>query len=40
MSFVIEDVEDYVQYGLDDLACTIDLKAGERSWQNTCLIMG
>lgn len=32
-SFVIEDVEDYGQYGLDDPVCTIDLQAGEDSWQ-------
>lgn len=33
VSFIIEDVEDYGQYGLDDPVCTIDLEAGEESWQ-------
>ena len=33
VSFIIEDVEDYGQYGLDDPICTIDLEAGEKSWQ-------
>lgn len=33
VSFVIEDVEDYGQYGLDNPVCTIDLEAGEESWQ-------
>lgn len=33
VSFVIEDVEDYGQYGLDNPVCTIDLEAGEDSWQ-------
>lgn len=33
VSFVIEDVEDYRQYGLDNPVCTIDLEAGEDSWQ-------
>lgn len=33
VSFIIEDVEDYGQYGLDNPICTIDLEAGEESWQ-------
>lgn len=33
VSFIIEDVEDYGQYGLDAPVCTIDLEAGEESWQ-------
>lgn len=33
VAFVIEDVEDYGQYGLDDPVCTIDLTAGEESVQ-------
>lgn len=33
MSFIIEDVEDYGQYGLEKPVCTIDLEAGEESWQ-------
>ena len=33
VSFIIEDVEDYGQYGLDDPICTIDLEAGEESRQ-------
>ena len=33
VSFIIEDVEDYGQYGLDNPVCTIDLEAGEESWQ-------
>jgi len=33
VSFVIEDVEDYGQYGLDDPVCTIDLATEELSWQ-------
>lgn len=33
VSFVIEDVEDYGQYGLDDPLCTIDLATEEQSWQ-------
>jgi len=32
-SFVIEDVEDYGQYGLDDPVCTIELATEEQSWQ-------
>ena len=30
-SFIIEDVEDYGQYGLDDPVCTIHLTTGEQS---------
>lgn len=33
VSFAIEDVEDYGQYGLEKPVCTIDLEAGEESWQ-------
>lgn len=33
VSFIIEDVEDYGQYGLEKPVCTIDLEAGEESWQ-------
>ena len=33
MSFVIEDVEDYGQYGLDDPEGTIRLEAGEESYE-------
>ena len=33
VSFIIEDVEDYGQYGLDDPQCTIRLTAGEDSWE-------
>lgn len=33
VSFIIEDVEDYGQYGLDNPVCTIGLEAGEESWQ-------
>lgn len=33
VSFIIEDVEDYGQYGLDNPVCAIDLEAGEDSWQ-------
>lgn len=33
VSFVIEDVEDYGQYGLDDPVCTIDLTTEEQSYQ-------
>lgn len=33
VSFIIEDVEDYGQYGLDSPVCTIDLEAGEEAWQ-------
>ena len=32
-AFVIEDVEDYGQYGLDDPVCTIQLTAGEESYE-------
>lgn len=32
-AFVIEDVEDYGQYGLDDPVCTIDLETETRSYQ-------
>lgn len=33
VSFIIEDVEDYGQYGLEKPVCTIDLEAGEEAWQ-------
>ncbi len=33
VSFTIENVEDYGQYGLDDPVCTIDLAAEDQSWQ-------
>lgn len=33
VSFIIEDVEDYGQYGLEKPVCTIGLEAGEDSWQ-------
>lgn len=33
VSFIIEDVEDYGQYGLEKPVCTIDLEAGEDSRQ-------
>ena len=33
VSFVIEDVEDYGQYGLDDPEGTIRLEAGEESYE-------
>jgi len=33
VSFVIEDVEDYGQYGLDDPVCTIDLATEDQSYQ-------
>lgn len=33
MSFVIEDVEGYGQYGLDDSLCTINLATEEQSWK-------
>lgn len=33
VSFIIEDVEDYGQYGLEKPVCTIDLEAGEDTWQ-------
>ena len=32
-SFQIENVEDYGQYGLDDPVCTIDLTAGDQSYE-------
>ena len=32
-AFTIEDVEDYGQYGLDEPSCTIDIQAGEDSYQ-------
>ena len=32
-AFIIENVTDYAQYGLDDPICTIDLTAGENSYQ-------
>lgn len=34
-AFVIEDVEDYSQYGLDDPVCTIQVTAGEESYTVT-----
>lgn len=33
VSFIIEDVENYGQYGLDDPVCTINLTAGEQSYE-------
>lgn len=33
VSFIIEDVEDYGQYGLDNPVCTIDLETGKESWK-------
>lgn len=33
VSFIIEDVEDYGQYGLDDPICTIHLTAGDQSYE-------
>lgn len=33
VSFVIEDVEGYGQYGLDDSLCTINLATEEQSWK-------
>jgi len=33
VSFIIEDVEDFGQYGLDDPTCTIDLKTEDQSYQ-------
>jgi len=33
VSFIIEDVEDYGQYGLDDPVCTIDLATEDQSYQ-------
>ena len=35
VSFVIEDVEDYSQYGLDNPVCTIDLDTSEQSYEIT-----
>ena len=32
-AFIIEEVTDFGQYGLDDPVCTIDLTAGEESWE-------
>ena len=32
-AFIIEDVEDFGQYGLDDPACTIRLASGEESYE-------
>lgn len=32
-AFIIEDVEDFGQYGLDDPICTINLSAGEQSYE-------
>lgn len=32
-SFIIEDVEDFSQYGLDDPTCTIRLASGEESYE-------
>lgn len=32
-AFTIEDVEDYGQYGLDEPECTIDIQAGEDSYE-------
>lgn len=32
-SFIIEDVEDYGQYGLDDPVCTINLSTGDKSYK-------
>lgn len=33
VSFVIEDVEDFSQYGLDDPTCTVTLGAGEETYE-------
>lgn len=33
VSFIIEDVEDYGQYGLDDPICTIDLATEDQSYE-------
>ncbi|MBS6398247.1 MAG: DUF4340 domain-containing protein [Clostridiales bacterium] len=33
VSFIIEDVEDYGQYGLDDPVCTIKLETGDESYE-------
>ena len=35
VSFIIEEVEDYGQYGLDDPVCTISLSAGDQSYEIT-----
>jgi len=35
VSFVIEEVEDYSQYGLDEPVCTVHLDAGEESYEIT-----
>lgn len=35
VSFIIEEVEDYGQYGLDDSVCTISLSAGDQSYEIT-----
>ena len=32
-AFIIEDVEDYDQYGLEDPTCTIDITAGENTYE-------
>jgi len=32
-SFIIEEVEDYGQYGLDDPICTINLSTGDKSYE-------
>ena len=32
-AFVIEDVEDYGQYGLEDPLCTIEIAAGDESYE-------
>ena len=34
-AFIIEDVEDYGQYGLSDPICTITLSDGEQTWEIT-----
>lgn len=34
-AFIIEDVSDYSQYGLDDPVCTIELVAGETTYEIT-----
>ena len=33
VSFVIEDVEDYAQYGLDDPVCTIDIETADETYE-------
>lgn len=33
VSFVIEDVEDYAQYGLDDPVCTIDIETSDETYE-------